>query len=227
MAADPGLLLKIKKLLALSQHNDQPAEAAAALAKAQQLMADNDLSSQDVSVHVIERQDLGTKVSISRPKGWEVTLMMTVAKAFGCRVVWNKGRGRQTGHYTFLGEKHRLPLAVYTATFLQRRLYAGRAKFVAGLSDRGYDRRRISTEGDGYCSGWVTAVRSTVHDFALSEAEVQQLNEAEQTMTNGRVVKTTTRTGGHLGTFAGMVDGAKESIYRPMSADILPVPKLL
>jgi hypothetical protein len=230
MSADQSTLAKVKKLLALATANDNPNESSAALAKAQELMRQHGLTMTDATAPVFTTDDVGTKMSISKPKSWELGLMATVARAFGCKIIWQPGYGRVTARYQFLGEASRVQLATYTAVVLQRRLYSARAKFLASLPSL-MRKEAKSREVDGYCTGWVAAVARPVRAFALPPAEAAALEAEEKRRTTdpdgkARQAKASDKNGSAYGQLAGLRDGAKESLQRPMSDESSPVKKL-
>lgn len=224
---DTAILSKVKKLLALATSN-QPHEAAAALAKAQELMAAHGLTVGQATAPEVVVSSVGSRVSASRVKSWELMLMRTVAKAFGCKILWSSHFNGSTGAFRLLGTSDRVTLATHVAVVLQRKLYAARAKFIDDLKylDHVTDRSTLTERADGYCTGWVVGVAKPIRELALPQAEVNALAAKEREMAEGRKAKTQVRDGDAHSQGLGYSDGARESLYRPMSDDTSPIKRL-
>lgn len=228
---DPAILAKVKKLLALAT-SDQPHEAAAALAKAQDLMAAHGLTLGQATAPEIVSEDLGSRVSVSKMKSWELGLMHTVAKAFGCKVLWVSGVSafRLTGMFRFLGTRDRVQLATYTAAVLQRKIYAARRDFIADQS-RLVPKAMLTKLADGFCTGWMIGVAKPIRELALPVAEREALDaETERRVSDPdgskRKAKMQDRSGDGLAQVEGYRVGSRESLHRPLSGDDSPILKL-
>ena len=223
MAFDEKILSKIKKCLALGQ-SSEPEEAAAAMRQAQKLM-----QMHGVTQTHLDRADIGeavvkSKTSVSRVKDWELALVNTVARAFGCQLLWSKSFSDCSdpwGRYILIGLKSQVELASYTLEVLQRRLIKSRNSFVGGLSEY-MSRREKTFEADGFCHGWVQAVSKTVIDFALTEIQTQLIKDRAEEISSG-TAKVRRRNVGTMGLQAGYNEGSGESIHRPVGRESHPM----
>lgn len=219
MAIDEGVLRRIKKCLALSQ-SPEPAEAAAAMRQAQKLMEMHGVSQVDLGRADLGEAEVKSKVSVSRIKDWELKLLNTIAKAFGCKMLWTSSSSYNRdvyGRYVLIGLKAQVQLAQYTADVLQRKIIKARSEFVRGLPSY-YDRGVKTVQADGFCHGWVEAVGRTVHEFALND-DTKALIESEVEARSTGKAKVQHRKAGTMGLNAGYEAGSEESIHRPMGAD--------
>ncbi|SPT68080.1 Protein of uncharacterised function (DUF2786) [Anaerobiospirillum thomasii] len=124
--ANKDILDKIQKLLALSKSTN-PSEASIALNRAQKLMAEHNISSQDISLNSIDSQKYELK-SYFRSKILIGTLASIICKAFGVDYFFNYVNSKPRG-VTFVGNKDRMEIAIYTVTILQRQLEIERATY--------------------------------------------------------------------------------------------------
>lgn len=217
--SDSRVLDKIKKCLALSE-SSEPHEAAAAMRQAQKLMDIHNISMTQVQRADIGETSIRSKVSVSKPKDWEVALVATVGKAFGCRIIWTRSSSYSDnvfGQFTMVGIKSQLELASYTCDVMTRKLVKARAAFVNGQS--GYmDRKQKTVQADGFCKGWVSTIKKTVMEFATPEATKLLIEGYVQDITHGKKADVKASPAGHAGYLAGMTAAAGESIHRPMGA---------
>jgi len=145
--------------------------------------------------------------------------MNTVAKAFGCQLMWECSASWMTdvyGKYVFIGLKSQTELAQYTAEVMQRKLLKAKTEFSKTLmkyTPRAYK----STQLNGFCLGWVNEVSKTVHAFALDEETKQMITDHVEEKTIGKAKNRVQRysTAGYQ---AGLEAGSGESIHRPMGA---------
>ena len=222
--ADDRILDKIKKCLALSA-SSEPHEAAAALRQAQKLMEKFGVSESDIGRADIGQVEFRSAFSVSNIKDYELALVSTVAKAFGCKILWKKSSSHAQGadvygRYIMIGLKSQVPVAEYTVSVLQRKLVKARAQFVVDLTERHHnvklDRAYKVKQADGFCQGWVGSVAKTVFAFALNEDTASLINDEVKRIASGKSAKTQHRDGGAAGYYAGQQAGAGESIHRPM-----------
>jgi hypothetical protein len=220
---DENILRKIKKCLALGQ-SSEPAEAAAAMRQAQKLMAMHNVDQVALARHDIGEAEVKSKASVSRVKDWELSLLNTIAKAFGCQMMWissNSYRGGSDvyGRYVLVGLKQQVQLASYTADVMTRKLIKARGEFVRTLP-QGFMRQRKIVEADGFCHGWVLAVRKTVQEFAVPDETKRLIRTMIEEQTEDRNCKTQQREIGNFGANAGYVAGREESIHRPLNETV-------
>lgn len=211
------ILDKIKKCLALSQ-SSEPHEAAAAMRQAQKLMELHGISSADLTRAEFSESELRSAVSVSRVKDWELRLLNTVARAFGCRLMWRKSSSYAAnvyGRYIIFGLKTQVELAHYTAAVMQRKLVKARAQFAA--AHKYHERSETTRQADSFCHGWVEAVGKTVHDFAMPDDLRKELDTEYSNRCKGKPAKQ--RRVGQLGAgyHAGVDAGKGESLHRPLN----------
>lgn len=215
---DDRIIRKIKACLALSQ-SPEPAEAAAAMRQAQKLMEKYNISMGEVKAAEIGETSVKSKVSVSRIKQWELNLVKLVAEAFGCRLIWSASSSYSSdvfGSFNLVGTKDQLDLAKYTCEVLQRKIVAGRAKFIKTLPPH-LPRKHITIEADGFCHGWVQGVSKTVHKFALSDEHLDLIESHIQRVTGGAKAKVKGQAIGAHGLSVGREAGAVESLHRPVT----------
>jgi hypothetical protein len=182
---------KIRKCLALGS-SPVPAEAAAALARAQELMAKYGISAEvlenKVSADDVVEEGVRSIATASRCKPWELRLFLAIADAFGCQLMFVRGRDPETlralgqpdrlkyATYQFIGLRQEAAVAKYAAEVLQRQLSRCRAQFTQTLADylqRGEKTMRV----DSYCEGWVLGASTKLP--TLSSARKAEAEKAE------------------------------------------------
>jgi hypothetical protein len=219
VTTDNKILEKIKKLLALSESPNEH-EAASALAKAQALMAEHDVSSMHIQLADMVSGSVRSRTSARRPRDWEMALFRIITLAFGCELAWSNGEDKALGEYKIIGAKHRVAMAEYAASTLGRRLVQARAKYVADLPDY-FSRSHVTELANGFCRGWVIALHSKVTALALGADEQkaretfihQRIGDNPKYATMGKTKYSDT------GLQHGFEQGEKESIHRPMTGD--------
>lgn len=212
------ILDKIKKCLALSA-SSEPHEAAAAMRQAQALMAKYNVDETILNRHEVGETKIQSKFSVSQPKVYELKLIQTVCRAFGCTEMWSKShsnRDNPYGRWIIIGMKSQVQVAEYTISVLLRQMVKGRTKFVSSIST-GHSRKYISTEANGWCMGWIDAISKTVHDFANPDGVQNEINRLVESRTGGRVKNVSGKNQGFMGAMAGQEDGKKVSLHRPMN----------
>lgn len=118
---------RIEKLMALSQSSN-PAEAAAALSRAQKLMAEYDISSQDVDMNGIGEEE---SIPMAGLKGRRLVCILAdiVCDCFGLDFFFDWATSSTLKSVTFIGPKDRLASGIYVYTFLQRQLKIARDEY--------------------------------------------------------------------------------------------------
>lgn len=143
-------LAKIRKCLALSRSANEH-EAALALEKARQMMAELGLSEAEATFLDIEEQPVRGSRCL-RPAAWEALLVATVSRAIGCARFINDSLDWQ-----FVGRGPAPEIAGYAFRVLYRQLKAARAEYIRTTLRRckvANKRRRA----DAFCEGWAAAV---------------------------------------------------------------------
>jgi hypothetical protein len=150
---------KIKKLFALSK-SPNANEAAAALEMAQKLMDEYNLIKTEIpTLDVAENE--APRSSGNTPPQYEINLAVSIAEAFGCKVLLNKKLDLKNlvyqNTYKFIGVDYRPEVASYIAAVLFRKLRRARAEYLKSLSRV---RLRIAKikRGDDFSRGWVSTV---------------------------------------------------------------------
>lgn len=161
------VLEKLKKLLALAK-SDNPHEAALALQRAQKLMqayniTQNDLALSDIDESISRYWAAG---SVNPPR-YMLGLLDLIQTAFGVKSIIHSGFNPRVGFY---GNKGRVELASYTWEVLARQLIAARKSYI-GQQNKRIKNKTKTSRGDKFAEGWVLAVRSEVHLFAMSREE--------------------------------------------------------
>jgi len=222
MTDNSKLLDRIQKLLNLSTSSNAN-EAAAALAKASEIMAEHNLTQSSLLRHQIGEIKVKSTQSVSKVKDWENSLFHIVGKAFGCKVMFYPGRSKDIdywGRFAFVGPKMNLPLAEYTVTFLLRQLVKERNAFSVQLSQAGFSRgKSMSAELDGFCKGWLRTIAPKVHAFALDIDLQKAIDDFVKETTKGRKAESHDRGHGRIGDFHGTVAAKNVDINRPMNAE--------
>ncbi len=212
------ILDKIKKCLALSQ-SPEAHEAAAALRQAQKMMELHGIDQRMLGRSELGEAQLKSAVSVSRVKDWELKLLNTVARAFGCRLMWLKSSSYAAdvyGRYILLGLKTQVELAHYTAAVMQRKVVKARAQFANTLPAH-ISRQMKTAHADSFCHGWVKAVSATVHDFALTPETAKLIDDELVERAKGKTAKTRSAGITDTGFHAGLAAGKGESLHRPLN----------
>lgn len=125
-----AILLRVQKMLNVEGRT--PEEAAAYVEKAHAILAQYDLSIEDVGQlkadprTSVAKGEATTRTTRGKPDGWKADLLEAVASAFECRVLryseheyTKKGRSRWFNTYHLVGFKHDLDAARWAFTFLE------------------------------------------------------------------------------------------------------------
>ena len=231
---DPKILAKVKKCLALSA-SANPHEAATALRQANALMEKHGISTNEITLADIgEAWTTSQTMSRDKPANWEVRLVVVVGKAFGCQLMANRhplprGCGHANrGGYIFVGLKHQVEVAAYTAGVLIRKCKSARQKWLrdhfSGFG-RGVvgGKAQMTRMGDMFAEGWVDAIGKLVVEFANPpEVEtalarlIEERSRGQQAET--RCMKNITHND-LVAAHSGMQAASQERLYRPMAAD--------
>ena len=161
-----ALVEKIRKCLALARSANEH-EAAAALAKAQALMAEHSIGLGDVEFDEATARGNGCS---TRPPRWEMALLNAVRRAFPCQAFLDDGRWR------FIGRAPSAELAAYAFTVLHRQLKAARAEYVRTRLKRVRSGRK-SARADTFCEGWVAVVLQKIRAIAPTNRPDRELDD--------------------------------------------------
>lgn len=169
--SDKRILAKIKKLMAMVERGN-PHESANALKKVQALMAEHQLSSEDVALSGIDTAKVSAANHSERQPKWNGMLISVVKGAFGVEAVITASyvMGRTAVQVLFIGPADRVEIAGYVYTVLARQLKAARSQFIGTLSKR----MKASTKtarADLFCEGWCNGVWHKVTALVPTEQE--------------------------------------------------------
>lgn len=231
-AIDEKVLDKIRKCLNLGASTN-PHEAAAAMARAQELMAKHGVSAEQLESRevagkkgpvVLHKEGVKSRASATKAKSWELKLMDAVAKAFGCGLLFSPSYPYAS--YLFVGVTEEAQLARYAADVLSRQLGRGRAAFTADLPSY-LERRAKTAEVDAYCAGWVAGAVGTLRPLTEARRDAaKQLDAGDGGSRALMVVSQDERTAlairDHLATYTGKTklntrtgaDGSSDAYWR-------------
>jgi hypothetical protein len=167
------VLDKIKKLLALSSSSNAN-EAAAALARAQELMEEYGIDHNTVVAAEVIEEEVVRRGGL-KPQAYEVYLVSILARSFGCRVILQCSLIEENARWLFIGLSHRAEIAKYLCVVLLRKLAAARRNYLKDL----YRCKRNTKvrRGDEFCLGWVSTVVQKIHVFAGSAEDETILDQ--------------------------------------------------
>lgn len=209
------VLSKIKKLMKLAESNN-PNEAAAALAKAQELMAEHQVSDIDVKLSEIAEVEKRVYSYGKTLTKWETVLINTVAQAFGIEPIlsigWNSTGTRYCSRIRFIGHENRIQTGAYVYEVLLRNISASRKQFMdKNKRFKMVNRIRMA---DAFCLGYINQVSSKVVTMAIPFNEKNMIQLFKERMypetkkSEGREIKTTGESDYAfiMGSLAGMND---------------------
>lgn len=150
-----SLLAKIRKCLALGKSSNE-AEAAAALAKARELMDAYGLTAEEVELSEIS-EELAKGNRSQTPPMWENTLCLVVQRALGVQAVLGS-----PGEWHFVGAGAAPQIAVYAFAVLFRQLKAARAEYTRTRLKR-CSLARKRQRADVFSEAWATAVFAQIN----------------------------------------------------------------
>lgn len=192
-------LAKIKKCLALAKSSN-PHEAAAAMRQAQKLMAEHEVSDQDITLADVSE----AKASARSPATnlWEVALSGMVAQAFGCETycvhhaVLRGFDFIKKLDYVFVGTGTAPEVACYTYDVLSRQCAKDR---LAHIRKQPKNCKPITktARGDEFALGWVRGVERLIERFSGTEKNELLLEQyMAQKYPNMKTTKVKDRTKG-------------------------------
>lgn len=160
---DKQLLLKIRKCLQLARSANEH-EAAAALAKAREIMDAHGISEDDLAMAEIEEATARSTRNI-RPPVWECHLNAAVNRALGT-ISFLDGAGDRC----FVGRGPTPTIASYAFTVLFRQLKIARSDYIRTKLKRCKPGRRRQ-RADVFSQGWAWGVVQKVKDIAPERQE--------------------------------------------------------
>jgi len=222
-----NILRKIKGCLALASSSN-PNEAAAAVQRAQALMAKYGLTREDVAA-----SDVSARSTLAgcgkTPPAHIIRLCRMINDAFGTAFVyapeWDFSGWRWVGRVEFYGVGSAPEIAGYTYEVLERQLRRDRLKYVSTLPKR-LKRETKVRRGDLYAQGWVHAVRSKVTPRYVSEQEEMALAAYKDQRWQGSLESFSGRNTAIKGRVhdlgalsAGLADGKQVSLHQGVTGD--------
>jgi len=182
---DPRILDKIKKCLSLSK-SDNEHEAAAALRQARALMAQYQVTAEQMAAADVK--EAGAKAgAAARPAAWETYLSGIVAEAMDCDVIMIR-HGR-TADWQFIGVAPSHEVAAYAMTVLLRQVRQARAEYIATALKRVQRSITKTKRADLFCLAWCHQVEKLVQAFASRTPEAKRVITAYKEQTYPKIGK--------------------------------------
>lgn len=147
---DRAIIDKIRKLLALAKGSTEH-EAAAALAKAREMMDAYGVNDSHIAMAEIE-ESTARASRTQKPPRWESYLCQAVRRALGVEVFITAD-----GDRTYIGRAPFAEIAAYAFAVLFRQLKAARADYISANLKRCKPGRRRQ-RADRFCEGWAMSV---------------------------------------------------------------------
>ncbi|MCS6113049.1 DUF2786 domain-containing protein [Shewanella baltica] len=165
------ILDKIKKLLRLATSSNQH-EAALALSRAQKLMQEHGIESDDPALAGVKDATISALFRARVPTQYLLILAYSIAKAFGCEFYFKPTFKNM--QIVYIGHNERPEVAGYVFNVLERQLTKARKEFLDTLSTR-MKRANKTKRADQFCEGWCMGVHNKIEQFALTEKERTEL----------------------------------------------------
>ncbi len=162
---------KIKKLLRLASSSN-PNEAALAMSRAQKLMQEHGIESDDPELAGVNDHVIKAISKAKSPAQYFSVLTRAVANAFGCEFYFQPTFKNM--EVVFIGHDERPKIAGYVFAVLERQLSKARKEFIEALSNR-MKKQNKTKRADQFCEGWCIGVYRKIEEFALSDNEKQEL----------------------------------------------------
>ncbi len=224
------VLVKIKKCLKLSASSNAN-EAAIALRQAQAMMAEYNISMDDVIAAEVSSSYAKSSVK-TNPSDWESYLAKAVAKAFGCEVLFNIDWFGKPGSWLFIGVGSSPELACYTYQVLSRQLKKCRSVYTKIHLKRCKPATQ-KTRTNLYCCSWVVAATKKISAMVPDEATTSAIaayidkNYSYLTPLTPRSNKAPLRRNlTYKDAEAGFLDGKSATLNRGMGGDAAKVKKI-
>lgn len=163
-------IAKIKKCLALSASSNEH-EAEVALRQAQSLMQKYGVDEADLLAAGVSEAE--AKAGTARkPTNWEARLAGKIAEAFGCNILYAPSwKGNK---WLYIGCGVSPEIAMYAFEVLFRQLKRQRAEHIKTKLKRCKTVTK-TRRADLFCEGWVQSLTATIHKFAGSPEQDEQI----------------------------------------------------
>ncbi|QLH61895.1 DUF2786 domain-containing protein [Serratia symbiotica] len=183
MSDNQRLIMRVRHLMALGTRNDNPHEAARAVALAQRLMQRHNLTQDMFSLTEVSESVCDSLTSnAERVPAWLNSLATVVCMATGCRswfgwYVYTSMGGNKIHRRSlhFYGFSERPEIARYIFTVLQRQLRVATDRHMKSYRSRRILLRTLRCRADQFREGWVSGVWQVLQSFAPSSGETSVL----------------------------------------------------
>jgi hypothetical protein len=163
---------KLKKLFALSK-SPNANEASVALEMAQKLIDKYGLIKSEIPALDVNENE-APRASGNVPPQYEINLAVSIAEAFGCKILVNRKLDMKKlvyrNTYKFIGIDYRPEVASYIAIVLFRKLRRARTEYLKSLY-RVRSRAVKIKRGDEFSKGWVSIVIQKLKTFSGTPEE--------------------------------------------------------
>lgn len=164
-----SLFERIKKLMALSKSSN-PNEAAIALLRAQRLMKENAISSEDLEFSSFSEERIPTVRGTKNSKISDA-LAHIIIKAFGLEYFRTDNKSGNSTFITFIGPNDRLKSAVYIYTILVRQLQIVKKQYRD--EQRGNIRKEITATIKRHEEAFLLFGERTIKDFIRKKTSAE------------------------------------------------------
>lgn len=154
------IIKRVAKLLALSA-SPEPAEAAAALEKANELMEEYGIKSDDLLISDVAESAASVGRQIKTPPKYIAELAAIISSLYGLEVIYRYTVTRKS-EMVFIGFSPQVEIASYVFTVMLRKLVSMRRRHIKLLRGK---RSNRSAKADMYAAGWTAAVYLKIRNF--------------------------------------------------------------
>ena len=153
---------KIIRCLALSKSSNEH-EAATALRQAHAMMAQHDISMDDIKLADIKFNPSSIRTA-RRPPVYLVHIANTIGELFGCKIYIGNGEGKleYSPVFVFVGLEMHSTIACYAYDSLARQLKQARLEYMRTELKRVRLAKNKTARADAFCEGWVVTVSKLV-----------------------------------------------------------------
>lgn len=170
---DDNIIQKIKKLFALAKSTNEN-EAAAALKKAQELMAEYNITEHEIRLSDIKEIKKRMVTQSARPPLWSAYLMALIKDRFGLDLIIG---GTETQvQVLFVGHHTRVEVGSYCYEILSKQLSAARKQYLTKLPKK-IKRSTQIKRADLFCEGWINCVAGKVSKLAIPFQEKELITQ--------------------------------------------------
>lgn len=213
---------KIIRCLALSKSSNEH-EAATALRQAHSMMAQHNISMNDIKLADIKFQKSSIRAA-RNPARYLVNLAHMTADLFGCKMYLGNGEGKleYAPVFCFVGLEIHSTIASYAYDSLARQLKQARLEYMRTALQRVRLAKNKTARADAFCMGWVMTVERLVSklvppttDMAMIEYAINNKLALKTKKPLDRVSKNKAASGGD-DFYKGIVAGKKAKLHHAM-----------